>query len=323
MNYFFQIFTHLANWIVFDLLAWEANNPHSLALHFFIEDTTKIWVLVLVVVTLVALVRTFFPVQKIHAFLTHHRLSGYFFASIFGAITPFCSCSSIPLFIGFLESGLPTGLAFTFLATSPLVNEVAFVILWSGFGWEIATLYAGLGIFLGIVVGILLNNLARPQDLIIVKENAKIITAQKMPTTLKLKIIFALRVGKNNFKKLWWIIALGVALGAVIHGYIPQEFFAQYLSATNFWTVPLAVLIGVPIYAGCSTVAPVVVSLAGNGLSLGTALAFMMSIAGLSLPEAVLLRSSISTRLIFWFFGIVALGIIFIGIAMNLAELYL
>jgi len=203
------------------------------------------------------------------------------------------------------------------------VNEVAFVILWSGFGWEIATLYAFLGILLGIVVGLLLNQIARPQDLLIVKENAKIIKAQKMPTNLKMRLRFAYIVGKNNFKKLWWIIALGVALGAVIHGYIPQAFFTEYLSAGNFWTVPLAVLIGVPIYAGCSTVAPVVVSLAGNGLSLGTALALMMSIAGLSLPEAVLLRSSISTRLVIWFFGIVALGIICVGFVMNFAEIYL
>ncbi len=323
MNYFFQIFTNLADWVVYGLLNLQANNPHAEALHFLIEDTTKIWVLVFAVMSLVAFLRTYFPVQKIHSVLTKHKFSGFLLAGLFGAVTPFCSCSSIPIFIGFLESGLPAGLAFTFLATSPLVNEVAFVILWSGFGWQIASLYAGLGILLGIIVGLILNQISRPQDLLIMRENQKIITAQKMPTELRKRLRFAYNVGKNNFKKLWWIILLGVALGAVIHGYVPQEFFMNYLSAENFWTVPLAVIVGVPIYAGCSTVAPIVVSLAGNGLSLGTALALMMSIAGLSLPEGVLLRSSISTRLVIWFFGIVSIGIVLIGFLMNLAEIYL
>jgi uncharacterized membrane protein YraQ (UPF0718 family) len=268
-----------------------------------------------VVVFLVALLRSFFPPQRIKEILSREKWGlGYLTAAFFGVLSPFCSCSAIPIFLGIIESQAPLGVAFTFLITSPLVNEVAVGIMAGTFGWRIALLYAASGMTLGILAGAILGRINLQDDLIkINKEQNSAAWPKNFPARLR----FAAEEVYWIVRQMWLFVIGGVAVGAFIHGVVPAEFFAAYLGKGNWWAVPLAVLVGVPIYAGCSTVVPVVFAFVTKGVPLGTALAFMMAVAGLSLPEALILKGSMKFRLLAIFYAVVAIGIMLIGYLFN------
>lgn len=312
------MFQYIADFITYDLFGLVAGGSFAVSVNFFFYDIFKILVLIFFVVSFIAFLRTFFgPVMAKH-FMEKQRFGlGNLAASIFGAVTPFCSCSSIPLFIGFLKAKVPLGIAFSFLITSPLVNEVAFVIMGGLFGWKLAVLYALAGILLGVLAGVVLGALKLESDLIL-EDHKESEIVNRLPRKFVNKIKYAFLEGFGTLKKLSLYVIFGVMLGALIHGYVPQDFFMNYIGKYNLFAVPLAVLLGVPVYAGCSTIAPIIFTITQNGVPLGTSLAFMMSVAGLSLPEAMILKRVMTVKLLGIFFGIVACGIILIGYLFNL-----
>ncbi len=306
-----------ANYITFSLLKLNAESSLGSAVNFFIYDVIKILFLIFAVVTFINFVRTFFEPKQIKESVGKLKWGlGNIVAAFFGAITPFCSCSSVPLFIGFIEARISTGIAFSFLITSPLVNEVAFVIMGSLFGWKLAFLYALSGIALGIIGGLIIGALKMDKE-IILEDKGERGDNEYMPKTFRGKMKFALKIGLSTFKKLLPYVIGGVGLGAVIHGYVPEEFFLNTIGKYEILAVPVATLVGIPIYAGCSTVVPLIFSITANGVPLGTSLAFMMAIAGLSLPEAVILKRVMTIKLLSIFFGLVTVGIIIIGYLFN------
>ncbi|OGJ49493.1 hypothetical protein A2335_01880 [Candidatus Peregrinibacteria bacterium RIFOXYB2_FULL_32_7] len=311
------MFQYIADFVTFHLFALEIESRLALSINFFVYDTLKILFLIFFVVTLISFIRTFISSAKIKNLMSKSRFGlGNLAASFLGAMTPFCSCSSIPIFIGFLKAEIPLGIAFSFLITSPLVNEVAFVIMGGLFGWNLAILYALSGILLGVFAGLILGTFNLEKNIILTQAE-KNISDQYLPKTFSGKIEYSFLEGKKTFKKLLPYVVLGVALGAVIHGYVPQEFFINYIQKYSLLSVPLAVIIGIPIYAGCSTIVPVIFSITANGVPLGTSLAFMMAIAGLSLPEAIILKRVMKFKLLAIFFLIVTIGIIIIGYLFN------
>jgi uncharacterized protein len=317
------MFQYIADLITYNILNLQEGSEHANALEFFFYDIFKILFLIFIVVFLVSFFRTFFPTSKIEKFTSKARFGlGNIVAAIFGAVTPFCSCSSIPLFIGFIKARIPVGVAFSFLITSPLVNEIAFVMMGGLFGWRLAFLYAFTGIALGVMGGAILGKLKMEKEIILSNEEQGK-PFEKLPKEFRGKMKFAYSEGLNTFKRLFWYVIAGVAVGAVIHGYVPQEFFMNYIGRYNFLAVPIAVLIGIPIYAGCFTVVPIIFSITAGGVPLGTSLAFMMSIAGLSLPEAIMLKKIIKLRLLVLFFVIVAMGIVLIGYLFNMLEKFI
>ena len=314
------MFQYIADLITYNLFSLEAETRLALSVNFFIYDVLKILFLIFVVVSIISFIRTFMNSKKLEKLMHKSRFGlGNLAASIFGVVTPFCSCSSIPIFIGFLKARIPLGIAFSFLITSPLVNEVAFVIMGEMFGWKLAILYAISGILLGTIAGIILGAL-KMEDNIILSNNGKDLEDEYLPKTFLGKIQFAFIEGRKTFINLLPYVIGGVALGAVIHGYVPQEFFENYLGQYSLLSVPIAVVLGIPIYAGCSTLVPLIFSITANGVPLGTSLAFMMSIAGLSLPEGIILKRVMKFKLLAVFFGIVGFGIILIGYLFNFLE---
>lgn len=312
-----------ADWLIYSLLNFDAATKIGSSINFFVYDTLKIYLLVLVIIAVIAFIRTFLPSHKLKETFAKQRFgTGNLAAAIFGAVTPFCSCSSIPIFVGFLEAEIPLGIAFSFIITSPLVNEVVFVLMGGTFGWKIATLYALSGIILGVVAGLIIGKMKLEKEVILKfgSNNGEKLNLNYLPKSIEGKIQYSLNESFTTFKKLWLVIAIGVGIGAAIHGYVPADFFQKYFSINSWLAVPIATLVGIPIYAGCSTLVPVVFSLTAQGIPLGTALAFMMAIAGLSLPEAIMLKKVISTKLLAIFFGTVAIGIILIGYLFNLLQ---
>ena len=291
------------------------------SVNFFVYDTIKIYLLVLVIIGVIAFIRTFLPPHKIKEMFAKQKFGvGNFFAAMLGAVTPFCSCSSIPIFVSFLKAEIPLGVAFSFIITSPLVNEVVFVLMGGTFGWKIAFLYALFGIILGVATGIIIGKMKLEKEVILKLNDSagKSLALEYLPKSLEGKIQYSLKESFVTFKKLWLVIAIGVGIGAAIHDYVPAEFFRQYLGVNSLLAVPIATLIGIPIYAGCSTFVPIAFALVGQGIPLGTALAFMMATCGLSLPEAIMLKKIISMKLLAIFFGTVAVGIITIGYLFNI-----
>ncbi|MCK5609763.1 permease [Candidatus Pacearchaeota archaeon] len=306
-----------ADYITFSLLKLSAESSLGSAVNFFIYDVIKILFLIFIVVSVINFIRTFFEASKIKKSISKLKWGlGNIMAALFGAVTPFCSCSSVPLFIGFMEARISTGIAFSFLITSPLVNEVAFVIMGGLFGWKLAFLYAFSGIALGVIGGLIIGALKMDKEIIIENQEEKR-KESYMPKTFHGKLKFALNIGSSTFKKLLPYVIGGVALGAIIHGYLPEEFFLNTIGQYKILSVPIATLVGIPIYAGCSTVVPLIFSITANGIPLGTSLALMMAIAGLSLPEAVILKRVMTIKLLATFFGLVAIGIVIIGYLFN------
>lgn len=312
-----QIF---ADWLAYFVLGLNQSSKLGTSVNFFIYDSIKISVMILLVIAVIAFIRTFLSPSKLKDTLSKQRFGlGNISASMLGAVTPFCSCSSIPMFVGFLEAGVPLGIAFSFIITSPLVNEVVLVLMAGTFGWKIAIMYALFGIILGVVAGLILGRMKLDKEIILKlgDNQGKKMILKSLPKDLKGKIKYSCLESWGTFRQLWLFIIIGVGIGAGIHGYVPAGFFQQYLSIDSIFAVPIAVLIGVPIYAGCSTLVPIVFAFATQGIPLGTSLAFMMAIAGLSLPEAIMLKRVMTMKLLAIFFGITTLGIIMIGYLFN------
>lgn len=315
-----------ADWIVFGIFNLEKGSHLADALNFFIYDSIKILLLLFFIVFIMGIVNSFFPVERVKNYLSSRKLYGfeYLSASLFGVVTPFCSCSSVPLFIGFVKGGIPLGVTFSFLVTSPLVNEVAIGLFLGLFGFKITVIYVISGILLGTVSGIFLQQLNLERFLTPwvqkVLENAEReqnkFVQEKQNIINRMPIIWA--EVTSILKGVVLYVIIGIAVGALMHGYIPDGFFEQYLNKENFFAVPLATILAVPLYSNASGILPVVQVLVSKGVSLGTAIAFMMAVVGLSLPEAMLLKKVMSFKLIAIFFGTVTACIIFSGYMFNL-----
>jgi uncharacterized membrane protein YraQ (UPF0718 family) len=313
------------DWLVFTVFGISEGSHLGESLHFFVYDTIKILILLFLMISVVGFLRTYLPQHKIKRWLTGRRLGfGNVLAALFGAVTPFCSCSSIPIFISFLEAGIPLGVTFSFLITSPLINEYVVIIMWGFFGWKITLLYVLFGLFVGIFSGLILGKMKLEKhlekDLIAKKAMLK---KEVKHDGLKGRIRYGVDEALSIIKKIWMWVLIGVGLGAVIHGFVPEETIQSIISKGGIFTVPIATILGVPLYANCSAVVPIAVVLFEKGIPLGTALAFMMATAALSFPEAVILRRVMKLKLIAIFFGIVTLGIIFIGYMFNMLQVIL
>lgn len=314
------MFEAIANFLVFDLIGMEANTHLTDSLIFFIADALKISLLMVLVIASISFVRTYLPTHKLKHIFTKSRFGlAHLAAAMLGAVTPFCSCSSIPLFLGFLEAEAPAGVAFAFLVTSPLVNEVVFVLMAATFGWKVAAFYAIGGIILGVISGFVIEKILGKKG-VEAKIGGKSIfgTQDDLPEIFKERITYSLRRAFRIFKKMWWIILIGVAIGSAIHGFLPSEFILNLLGEkATWWGVPLATLIGIPIYASSATIVPIIFALVTKGLPLSSGIALMLGAAGLSLPEAIMLRSVISTRALAVFFGVVAVGMMLLSYGFN------
>ena len=292
------------------------------ALHFFIYDTPKVLLLLTAIVFVMGIVHTFVSPERTRAFLSGRRLGvGNVFAATLGIVTPFCSCSAVPLFIGFLSAGVPLGVTFSFLIAAPMVNEVALALLFGMFGWKIAGLYLAMGLIVAIVAGLVIGKLRMEHHL---EDWVRAIQAGNAAELAVDRPSWAERIdaGVSHVGeivgKVWPYVLAGIALGAGIHGYVPEDFMAGIMGKdAPWWSVPAAVVIGVPMYANAAGIIPVVEALIGKGAALGTVLAFMMSVIALSLPEMIILRKVLKVRLIATFAGVVALGILIVGYVFN------
>lgn len=290
------------------------------AVHFFLYETPKVLLLLTLVVFGVGIIRSFFSPEKTRRLLENRSmLAGNVLASALGIVTPFCSCSAVPLFIGFVEAGIPLGVTFSFLIAAPMINEVAIVLLFGLFGWQVTLLYVGMGLSIAIVAGYIINRLRVER---FVEDWVYAIRAQ--PSTLqeeRLSVDDRIRYGwaqvREIVAKVWLYVLLGIGVGAGIHGYVPENFMAGLMGRSAWWAVPVSVLIGVPLYSNAAGIIPIVHALLEKGASLGTTLAFMMSVIGLSLPETIILRKVLKPPLIAIFVGVVATGILIVGYIFN------
>ncbi len=311
----------LVNWITYSLLKLNPESRIDAAINFFAYDSVKIIILLFAMITVIGFLRTFLPQEKIRSWIGKKGLWGNFLAALFGAVTPFCSCSSIPIFISFLKAGVPLGMAFSFLITSPLINEYLVVLMIGFFGWKITLVYVISGMLIGVVSGAIIGvmKLERYIEKDISGESTDVI-CQINSRGIKQRIIFGIEEAKCIVGKIWlWVLA-GVGLGAIIHNYVPREAIQPMISQAGIFSVPIATLIGVPMYGSCAAIVPIAVVLFQKGFPLGTALAFMMAVTALSLPEGIMLKRVMKLKLIFVFFGITTLGIIFTGYLFNLLQ---
>lgn len=313
-----------ADWLTYDVMLFTPGSSLGESVDFFIYDTAKILLLLLIISWVMGIINAYFPVEQVRRFLTSRRLFGtqYLLASVFGAVTPFCSCSSIPLFIGFVRGGIPLGVTFAFLITSPLVNEVAVAMFLGSFGWRITALYVLSGVLLGTVGGWLLGRMRLESLLSDWARNpssAPVDTAAGPERRIRLRAVTA--EAFSIVRSVLPYVLIGIALGAAVHGFVPADFFSSFLSGAEFWSVPAGVLCGVPMYTNAVGIVPIMEVLVAKGVPLGTALAFMMAVVGLSLPEATLLTKVMQWRLLLIFFATVTLLIIISGFLFNLLPL--
>ena len=309
---------YLADMLVYKLMGIQPGTRLGEALDFFFYDTMKVFLLLVVIIFAVAVIRSFFPPERSRKLLGNRReYVGNLLASLLGIVTPFCSCSAVPMFIGFLESGLPLGVTFSFLISSPTVNEVALVMLWGLFGWKIALLYIVTGVIIAFFAGIAIGKLKLENQ---VEEYVYQIrmgeTAMIVPTW-KERLEYARGYTKDILRRVWLFVLIGIGLGAWIHGYVPMDFIMKYAGPDNPFAVFVAVLIGIPLYSNAAGTIPIVQALVEKGLPMGTALAFMMSIVAISTPEMIILRKVIKPKLIAIFAGIVTAAIIIVGYLFN------
>jgi uncharacterized membrane protein YraQ (UPF0718 family) len=307
-----------SDYIVFDLLALSPETHLGKALNFFLYDTVKIFLLLSVIIFLVAIIRSYFPPERTRRILSRKReYVGNGLAGLLGIVTPFCSCSAVPLFIGFVESGVPLGVTFSFLVSSPMINEVALVLLLGLFGWRIALLYIGTGLVVSFISGILIGKMRMERYVQDYVYQMKVGDAEIARQNFKEKIEYAGDYTKDLLKRIWPYVLIGIGVGGFIHGYVPSDFLLKYAGPGNPFAVPVAVLIGVPLYSNAAGTIPIVQALMGKGMPIGTVLAFMMAVTALSFPEAVILKNVLKIRLLLIFFGIVAVSIIGVGYLFN------
>jgi uncharacterized membrane protein YraQ (UPF0718 family) len=322
----FEIFTDLATWLVVDILGLSKATKLGDALHFFIEDTTKIFFLLLVMIYAIALLRASMNVECVRDYLAgKHKGVGYLLGSSFGAITPFCSCSSIPVFLGFTSAGIPVGITMSFLITSPLINEVAILLLLSLLGWKFTLLYVVVGMSVGILGGVFLDIIKAERWLqsfaakaLERGHNYSVVQANKFTTlSLKERHTFAKDEMLEIFARVWKWVIIGVGLGSALHGFVPDGWIEAHLGDGQWWSVPSAVLLGIPLYSNATGVIPVMESLIKQGLPIGTTLAFCMSTVAASFPEFILLKQVMQWRLLAVLFVLLLVAFTLIGWIFN------
>jgi len=315
----FDWWEKLSGEIVFNLLQIEEGTKLGDATHFFLFDTVKIWFLLLSIIWVVSFLRTWVNTEYVRAHLQgKSALYGHASAALFGIITPFCSCSAIPLFLGFIQVRIPLGITFSYLISAPMNNEIAIAMLFGLFGWKVTAIYIGFGLVVAIIGGFVIGKLGLEKEILM---DVKPIEGELEASITKMTLMHRVKEGWDYtfdiFKKIYLYVMLGVGVGAWIHGYVPTDFIATYTGAGNPFAVIIAVLMGVPMYSNAAGVMPLVEVLTNKGMLLGTALSFMMAVTALSLPEALILKKIISLKLIGIFFAIVGSGIIAIGYLFN------
>ena len=316
---------NFADWLVFSIIGLDNETAFGSAVNFFVYDSIKILLLLFLISALMGIVNAYFPVERLRNYLSSHRLYGlqYLLASLFGAITPFCSCSSIPLFIGFVKGGIPLGVTLSFLITSPLVNEVAVAMFLGSFGIKATLVYVISGILLGCVGGFVLGRMHLEPYLsdwvkqVQLQSEKQTAEWEQERTSFMQRLPIVIRDSWRIVRGVLLYIFIGIGIGAFMHGFVPEGFFEQYMSRDNWYAVPLSVMLAVPMYANAAGIVPVIEVFVAKGIPLGTAIAFMMAVVGLSLPEATLLKKVMTWRLIGIFFGTVAFFIILSGYLFN------
>ncbi len=312
----------IVDWILYSVFRLDPASSLAGALNFFIYDSVKILLLLFVMISIIGFLRTYLPQDRVKKWLTGKKsLPGHVIASMFGAITPFCSCSSIPIFLSFLEAGIPLGVTFSFLITSPLVNEYLAVLMLGFFGWKITLAYVAGGMLIGTLAGFVLGKMSLgkylAEDMVSARGEAH--HEVKYDRVME-RVKYGLNEAISITRKLWVWVLVGVGIGAVIHDFIPSEAIQSIVRKGGLLSVPVAVFLGVPMYGSCAAIVPIAIVLFQKGLPLGTALAFMMGVAALSFPEAVILRRAMRLKLIAIFFGVVTSGIILTGYAFNILQ---
>jgi uncharacterized membrane protein YraQ (UPF0718 family) len=310
-----------ASWMTFRVMRLPPQTALAAAVEFLLYEAPKVVLLLTLVVFAVGIVRSFFTPERTRKILTGRRESiGNVLAALLGVVTPFCSCSAVPLFIGFVTTGVPLGVTFSFLISAPMVNEVALALLFGLFGWKVAALYMGTGLAIAIASGLVIGRLhlegwVEPW---VYRIETRTVDAAEEHSNWADRVRLGADAVKDIVGKVWPYVLAGIAVGAGIHGYVPQNLMASFMGKQAWWSVPLAVLIGIPLYSNAAGIIPIVQALLGKGAALGTVLAFMMAVIGLSLPEMVILRKVLTLRLIAVFIGVVGFGILLVGYLFNL-----
>ncbi|WP_319576932.1 permease [uncultured Desulfobacter sp.] len=310
----------LSQWLTYDVLSISQGSHLGASIEFFLYDTPKVMMLLFLVVFGVGIIRSFFTPEKTRAFLSgKSEFAGNILAALLGIVTPFCSCSAVPLFIGFVTAGVPLGVTFSFLIAAPMVNEIALGLLYGLLGWKVAAIYLGTGLFIAIGAGWVIGRLKLENHIEdwVTQANMADVEVEEEKLTWNERFIYGWDAVKEIIGKVWIYVILGIAVGAGIHGFVPEGVMASIMGKGSWWSVPVSVLIGVPMYSNAAGVIPVVEALLGKGAALGSVLAFMMSVIALSLPEIVILRKVLKPRLIAVFVGVVACGILLVGYLFN------
>ncbi len=310
----------IAHYLVYSFFGMAQGTRLSGALEFFIYDTIKILLLLSVIIFAVSIIRSYFPPERTKRILSHKReFIGNILAALLGIVTPFCSCSAVPLFIGFVEAGVPLGVTFSFLISSPMVNEVAVVLLWGLFGWKIAVIYMGTGLLVAIIAGIIIGKLKLEKwvEEYVYKIKSMGSAADIAKQEFKDRLVYARANTVEILQKVWVYVIVAIGIGGIIHGYAPDDFLVRYAGNGNPFAVPFAVVIGVPLYSNAAGVIPIVYALMEKGMSMGTVLAFMMAVTALSLPEMIILRKVLKIKLLAVFVGIMTFTIIGVGYLFN------
>ncbi len=316
----YKYLQEIADFIVFRIFQMTPEKHMTETLRFFIYEVPKVMMLLVLIIFIVGIIRTYFSPEKTRKALEGKSLfTGNVMAALLGIVTPFCSCSAIPLFLGFVEAGIPLGVTFSFLIAAPMINEVALVLLIGLFGWKVALIYVITGLTIAILAGFILEklNLTRYVADWVYKTHAKQSLEEDTKMTFDQRISAGGEVVREIVGKIWIYILLGIAVGAGAHGFVPDEYLAGALGNQNWYSVPLAILVGIPLYSNAAGIIPIVSVLIEKGVTLGTALAFMMSVIGLSLPEIIILKKVLKWQLIGVFVGVVAAGIIIVGLIFN------
>ena len=311
----------IADFLTYTALGLLPESKLGSAVNFFIFDTVKILILLMIIIYAITFIRSYFPPEKTKKILSHtkgNQVVGHVLAALLGIVTPFCSCSAVPLFIGFVEAGIPLGVTFSFLIAAPMVNEIAVGLLYGLFGWKIMLIYILSGEIIAVIGGMIIGRMKMEKFVeAYVYEMQNIPSMEIVEPCMKDRLYDAWIFTRDLIKRIWIYVLIGIAIGGFIHGWIPAGTLAQYAGKDNPFAVPIAVFIGIPLYSNAAGVIPVVSELTRTGVSMGTALSFMMAVTALSLPEAILLKQVLKPRLLVIFFGVVGIGIIFTGYLFN------
>ena len=317
----FQWLSDLVKLLVENIFGLPKTTRLGESIHFFIYDTIKIFIMLSVIIFIVSIIRSYFPPEKTKRILGAEKERGFLgniLAALLGIVSPFCSCSAVPVFIGFVEAGVPLGVTFSFHISSPMVNEVAIILLWGMFGWKIAALYIATGVTVAIIAGIVIGKLKLEKYVEEYVYKMKIGSMDIVELTMKERVKEGISYVVEILKKVWIYVLVGIGIGAVMHGWAPAGMLTKYAGKDNPFAVIIAVLIGVPLYSNAAGVIPIVKELTRLGMQMGTALAFMMAVTALSLPEMIILRKVLKPKLLAIFVGIMAVTIIIIGYTFNM-----